>query len=535
MGQGKKISDPKDKRILEMYLLAGDVQAVISATLHIAQSTVSLKIGKFKTLAAQYGLAAAAEEYDMEDQITLLHDVAAEVKAAGLSVEEAAAGFKMNKLFQKYGVKPENYGDLISACKQLESDGLLPYAVKLKHLESTTGKTSEQLVNHFEDIKKQLPALEKKLQVLQSKVSATEGDLASLENQKKLASDNLEKHLKQVGLTIHRLELVEGLAIALMQGAVSDPDLEQYIKHQKQLNQAGIDISMFTQILDAAKVLTYQDGGKGLLESLSEYKGLSGAITAMKVEVQVLEKQITGLEERVKLKAKIEAEIVGLKTEVAGFQSLVIEVKNKKEEQEKLTADIGNLSAKKIALEQGNATLKTQHDALIADVQAIEKKVANIKEVEKQYDKLVAECAEVEAKVVPLKMKLELFDSFMGLIRESVSSEDLDKMAQTLPYLVADVKKGKHSPKLIRDLVMKELTSGMLRTLRCQFCETTFSVDKPPTSVGYKCPNCGTVRATEVVRDQANILNATLAPKKKAVIIQTVIPVPHSESKDKQT
>lgn len=533
MGMGQKISAHKAKRILEMHL-AGDTQSQIATALHLNQSTISLTIGKFKSLAAQYGLEAAAEEYGIMDQIASLHGLAVEVKAAGISVEEAAAGAKVVKLFQKYGVKPEHYGDLIHACTELKSDGSLPYAVKLAHLESATGKTSEQLVNHFEEISQQLPAQEKKLQVLKSKVSATEADLASLENKKKAASQDLEKHLKQVGLDMHRLELVEGLAISLMHGAVGDMDLAQYIDRQKQLNKAGISIGILTQILDAAKVLTYYDGGKELLQGLNQYKGFSGAIGTMKVQLQSFEKQAAGLEKNAQLKAEIEGQIVSLKAEVAGLQGLATQVVNKKEELGQLTAEVGKVAEKNIALEQGNAALQAHRSALIADVQATEQKVSNLKEVEKAYDELVAKCAQIEAKVAPLEMKLELFDSFLGVIQQTVSNENLDKISQTLPYLVAEVKKGKYSPNLLRDQVLKDLTGGTLCTLKCQCCGARFAGDKPPAAAGYKCPKCGAIGMTQVDQSEANILNAALAPKKKTVIIQTVTPINKPKPNDKQ-
>ena len=115
-----------------------------------------------------------------------------------------------------------------------------------------------------------------------------------------------------------------------------------------------------------------------------------------------------------------------------------------------------------------------------------------------------------------------------------MSIEDLDIMAWTLPHLVAEVKKGKHSPNLIRDLVLKELTGGTMCTLKCKLCGNAFPADKQLTAGVYICPHCSTTGATEVIRDEANILNAALAPKKKTVITQTVIPVQHSKPSDKQ-
>jgi hypothetical protein len=156
-----------------------------------------------------------------------------------------------------------------------------------------------------------------------------------------------------------------------------------------------------------------------------------------------------------------------------------------------------------------------------------------LKEVEKGYDALVAERAQIEAKVAPMKEKLELYDSFLGLVRETVSIEDLDKIAGTLPDLITEVKKGKYSSNLLRDFVLKNLTGDMLHILRCKVCGAMFPPDKPPTAAGYKCPKCGATGMTEVYQSQANVLNAAFMPKKKMVIIQKVTPIHQSQPPDK--
>jgi hypothetical protein len=115
-----------------------------------------------------------------------------------------------------------------------------------------------------------------------------------------------------------------------------------------------------------------------------------------------------------------------------------------------------------------------------------------------------------------------------------VSIEDLDKIAGTLPGLVAEVKKGKHSSNLLRDFVLKNITGDMLRILRCKVCGATFAPDKPPTVAGYECPKFGTTGTTEVYQSEANVLNAALATKKEIVIIKKVTPIHQSLPPNKQ-
>ena len=76
-----------------------------------------------------------------------------------------------------------------------------------------------------------------------------------MENKKKAASQELEKHLEQVGLDMHRLELVEDLAIILKHGGVTDPELGKYIERQKQAAGGGLAAAVITIIVYALEVL----------------------------------------------------------------------------------------------------------------------------------------------------------------------------------------------------------------------------------------------------------------------------------------
>jgi predicted transcriptional regulator len=93
-----KLSPYKLSKMMSLYF-QGYSQTYIANKLKIDQSTVSLHISKFESLAEEHGLQAAAEEYGVMDQVQALHSLAAELKKAKLTVEEAKAGLKMVWLF----------------------------------------------------------------------------------------------------------------------------------------------------------------------------------------------------------------------------------------------------------------------------------------------------------------------------------------------------------------------------------------------------------------------------------------------------
>jgi len=220
----QKLSPHKLSRMMALYF-EGYSQSAVANKLKVDQSTVSLHVSKLKSFAEQQGLKAAGEEFDIMNQIEALHSLASELKTAKLTIEEAKIGVKMERLFQKYGIKQEDYKDLIQACTKMKSEGFINSAVKLSHLEYNTGMTYEEVIAQFASTYKQLKEIQENLQIVTGKLNASKDELASIDKQKKLASQDLETHMNQIGVDMNRLTLVEDLALTLKQASVSDKAL----------------------------------------------------------------------------------------------------------------------------------------------------------------------------------------------------------------------------------------------------------------------------------------------------------------------
>lgn len=529
----QKLSPYKVSKMMELYF-EGYSQSQIANKLKINQATVSIHVSKFKSLVEQQGIKAAGEEFSIMDQVEVLHSLAVELKKAKLTAEEAKVGLKMALLLQQLGIKQEDYKDLIQACTKMKSEGFITSAVKLNKLENDTGMTHKEIVAQAASTYEQLKKAQQDLQTVTGKLNVSKEELASIEKQKKSATEDLEEHMKQVALDMNRLKMVEELAVALKEAGIPDKELEGYIHRQQLLNQAGIDLDRFAQILEKAKVLTHYDGGKELLQNLSKYGGLTETIKALHIKVKLLEKQTYGLEQQAKLKGKIETEIAKLKVEKATLESVVGELHTRKKELDQLEGEIASLAPQKAALEEDAAELKAYTHLLTADIAAKEEKVGNLRELEAKQDKALASISEIENKAAFQTGKLKILESFLGLIQSS-STTELEKFAQVLPHLISEAKQGKYSPDLLRGVTLKNLTGGSLQVLKCISCGARFTVDKPPKLTGYECPSCGASYGVEVDQDELKILKTALMQETpQVIVVQRISPVQQSKAEDKQ-
>ncbi|MFC1994724.1 hypothetical protein ACFLVD_01110, partial [Chloroflexota bacterium] len=318
----QKASPHKVSRMTALYL-QGHCQTEIAGKLKVDQSTVSLYVGKLRLSAEQKGLKAAGEEFDVMNQVEALHSLAVELKKSQLTVEEAKVGLKIERLLRKYGIEQQDYKDLIEACTKMKSEGFVTSAVKLNQLENSTGMTYEEVVAGFESSHQQLGETQKNLQIVCDKLAALEDELTSIEKEKEAASQGLKAHMDQLGVDMARLKHIEDFAVALNKAKVSSKQLEEYIWRQHLLDETGVDLDTLAAILEQAKVLASNDHGKKLLHMLSKYGSLSQVLTALEAEVESLQKQADGLEQKAKLKGQFETEIMKLAAEKVSLEGCV--------------------------------------------------------------------------------------------------------------------------------------------------------------------------------------------------------------------
>ena len=518
----QKLSPYKVSKMLALYF-EGYSQSEIANKLKIHQSTISLHVAKFEYSSEQQGLEAAGEEFNVMNEVEALHSLAAELGKAKLTAEEAKIGVKMEQLFQQYGIKPEDHKYLIQACKQMNAEGFISSAVKLNQLESSTGMTYQQVIAQFASTYKQLEETKENLQIVTGKLNASKDKLADINKQKMAASQDLETHLNKIGVDMNRLTLVEDLALTLKKANISSEELGDYIQRQQLLNKAGISLDTFVAILEEAKTLTSLDQGKGLLQMLSKYGGLTEAVKVLQTKVQSLDKQVDGLEQKAKLKGEIEDDVVKLKAERTSLETCVAQLSTDKNTLAQIQMEVTSLMEKGAILKQEITNMEEYKALLSDDIEAKENKVSNLQELELKHDAVSANLSEIEAKEACEGTRWEMFESFIGFIKSS-SFEEVEKFIEVMPHFLSEAKQGKYSPESLRNMMLRNLTGDTLQLLQCTPCHVRFVVDKPPLSYkGYDCPICGLSYQVKVEQEELEILKAALATPKPQILVAHLV------------
>ncbi|MCJ7769334.1 MAG: hypothetical protein MUO92_02515, partial [Dehalococcoidales bacterium] len=384
----KKISDSKVLKLFQLYF-RGDTQTEIANKLKITQAAVSIYVGQFKYLVGQQGIMAAAEEYGVMDEVQVLYGLAADLKKAKSTVEEVKTGLKVTLVLQECGVEEEGYGDLIKTYEKIKNEDYLFAAVELSKLEDSTGMSYGDIVSEYKSTSKQLTQAKKGLQDIHGEIYSSNKELENINKQKQFAKQDLKAHMDKIGVDMHRLEMVEALALAIKEVGILNQALPAYIQLQQFLNKAGIGIDFLAKIIVEVNVITSQDHGKKLFSLLSEYGNLTDANKALQLQNESLTKQTAGLEQQAKLKGEIQGEIANLKAEKASLEPQVAdlysrreEIKNIKTQFDEIYNVVTYLNAGKAVLDQEIGQLETYRDNLGKEIELRELKVSDLNEVE---------------------------------------------------------------------------------------------------------------------------------------------------------
>jgi predicted transcriptional regulator/NAD-dependent SIR2 family protein deacetylase len=521
-----KLSAQKVSKILSLYF-AGYTETEIGSKLKVAQSTVSMYVAQFKSLVEQHGPEAAAQALGIADQVNELHSLTAELKDANLTVPEARAGLNTHIALWKHGISPDKYKDLVHACGKMKDTGYLEAAMKLSNLEHSTGMTYQEIVSAFEVKHKKLGEANNELQTITAHVANLKTELATLQEQEGVADQSLKEQLDKLGLDMSRLALVEGLALTLKEGGIKDSEISTYVARQKALDKYCISLDNLLAIAKQAKVMTADDGGKSLAEKLSEFGSLDAAIEARQNKLNLLTQETAGLEEKAKIKAKIETDIVKLKAERAAHQSVVTELAASEKKLAKTQHDVTDSLHKQEGLIQDIKKREERRDQLDNEIVDKEQKVSDLSELEAKRNTVSATLDELEAKKKLQVTEREVFESFLGVVGSSLSLEAMEKCTATVPQLFALAKAREYSPELLRSAIIRNLSGGTLEILHCNSCQARFYVDKPAETFykRHNCQHCGSP-LIETVVDGPEIIKTALAALAPHMIMVTPVTGP---------
>jgi hypothetical protein len=441
-----KLSDSKISKIIE-YKNAGYSQHYTAAKLHINQSTACHYWNKFDDYAKAEGLEAATGKYGGGDA-TDLNALAAELKKENLSIPEAKAGLKVHQLLQKLEVPLEDYEGVIKACLKINEKCFLETAAELEELEEKLGDSGLGVISGLELAAKKLEEAHSELDQLYLLIKSTKKELEGLKEQKKAAEIYFEQRLKYLGLTLHRLELVEHLSMALKKAGISDETIETYLKRQGILNEAKLEMALFVSVVTQAKVVTALDGGQGFLGSLKEYGSLTAANVALGVKQKTLKESIVGLQAQAELKGKLQGEVVVLAAEKTALEPYLEKLQASKEQYDHFQSKIAELvKSSSILVEQSQQRLQ--------------------------------EKLELEEKKKRREDEWQSFEGFVALVREQ-PLKGLELFSAVLPCFIEGVNKGQYKAVTVRNEVVKKLTGTDFKLPMCCTCTNKPVKIEPP-------------------------------------------------------
>lgn len=484
-----KISPQKLSRMLQLYF-QGYNQVQIAQKLGIDQSTVSLYVSKFGMQSQGKGLMAASKEAGIVEMISALHSLAAELHASKLTAEEAKLGLKARLKLEQYGVEEQHYPDLIEAAAKMKEKGFMKAALKLASLEKKTGIGYTELTAKYEAVVSQISQKSKELGSLEAALTKQQSELKVIVGKRKEREKNYGLYIQQTDMTMKRLELVETLSLLLKKLGVKDGEMEAYIQRQKELDAGGIDIKLFGKIANKAADVTSGDGGKQLLDMLTEYGNLPAAIDKLSDVKADLEKQSAGLSERVKEKNQLVAEIAKLAMDKNDLAYVVKDLEGKAKVKDQLDYQIKSLENDKQGTQKDITSLQSQKLAMEEEVVSTKWKLTELQPLKTQHEELTAKVAELDKTLMEKGKEREVFEAFLGFIQNSTPA-DIGRFIKSLPEMVTLAKSGQHSTEAIKQVIIDKLTMGQANVYTCGLCKTEFFVNHAPAfSKKFSCPNC---------------------------------------------
>ncbi len=542
-----RISPQKASRILHFFF-EGMPQPEIARKFGINQATVSRYVLRLKEEADSKGLMTAAEEYEVMHEVDSLRSLATELSKNKLTLEESKEGVDILKSFSNLGVSPAEHESLIKVVSKLKNSDFVPAAMKLAELEASTGKSYGKIVSEFERVSTQITELKEHCAALGEKRESLRQavekltiakknkaqELHQLEDEARQKQLSLDKELagkmKEVGLTLKRIENLTPLTVILKKSDIPDDKLETYLKEHQELEEAGVTWEDFQTIVRSMEDETSKIGAEKLVKCLAEYGSLDRAIEEMEPELISSKAQLEELEEKRKT---LKAEVAGLSKRKTSLKEETNQLEKKKQA---LSKTIGTMRAEEKELKEYLPGLRDSVKTLEARKLDLEKRGGEldqkIKEREERLRVLTGTnealeekarlLKELEAKIAATGLRFQLFEGLLGFIRADTGAE-MERFLISLPRVIAEAKRGKDDADFLKKYVLRKLTGNTLKVAACRECGVEFMVvgrtgtERSESYLTYRtepkhCPICGTSSGLITKMEIAQALADELKP-----------------------
>ncbi len=171
-----QLSPHKVSKILRGYF-RGLPQTKIAKEAGVDQSSISHYATRFKEVATEVGLSAAAKEFNVFKEIEELRSLSVELLKVNLTAEDAQRGLNIIRAFHQMGVEPEQHTLLIKVCKEVRDPYFVKAAIELTNIENTTGMNFHQAIERLQEVSIQLPPLEDRIEDREKKCKLIEASI----------------------------------------------------------------------------------------------------------------------------------------------------------------------------------------------------------------------------------------------------------------------------------------------------------------------------------------------------------------------
>ncbi len=508
------------------YYFAGMPQLTIAQKCLVNQSTVSRCAEKFEEEDSAKGIMAAAEEYQVMNEVSALRSLATDLYKSKTSIEEAKSGVKMVILFNSLGVPPEEFKVLAKMFKKLKDPDFAKVGMKIIKLEEAIGKEYPEIVSEFEQLGEEITASQEKIANLQEKQDKEEKALEALEldrnekeeeiaefleeaGKKKAAADaEVKEKLDQAGLTLEKIDKVHPVVEKMNALGITDDKFEQFVKERQLLEEMGVTWEKFQTVAGSLAKAGEGFNGDSIATKLEEFGDLDKVITSMRAEETSLQPEVEKLG---KEKIKLTAEVDGLAKSKAQLENEVGHLEGSKKA---LGATIESMNDRKIHLQKHMAVLENDFSklrenkkGLMEEVEQKRQEIAAMNEKLKQSDAInqmlkgrEAALQKLDAKIADAGQNFKLYEAFLGLVRERKETQ-IEGFLKLVPVLFDALKSGEYDPGFLVDIILGQLSGNILDKLGCENCGAEFVMLKRSQKliqgsgltgkIPLRCPDCG--------------------------------------------
>jgi chromosome segregation ATPase len=285
-----RIRPEKESQIIKLHL-QGASQTKIAQTVDVSQSTVSEVTSRFKKDVRETGLEAASASRGVSDVVGELRSLSADLRKAGVAVNEAKRGCRLKEELDKIGADFDMLDSLLAVYtkitpKEFPIQEFTEATVQMVRLEKEFGTTYKNILSEYKD-------KHTRLNTLKEEIKNKGGELTDITRRKTEAEADLKRRLDEKRTTLVRVD--------------------RSLETEKKLGEAGLSIEKGETVANMFKVFS----------DLIENKGLTPAKAAE--ELQKFLSNARSLEDaEVNLKnevGQLEASSVSLKAEVQTLKS----------------------------------------------------------------------------------------------------------------------------------------------------------------------------------------------------------------------